>query len=153
METREEIISELNKLLTRNYDAEYGYREAVEDVKNPRLKTFFKAYVEQRYRFGHDLKGEILNLGGDPEKGKGTSLVGDIHRKWMDFKKAISSHSEDAILEECRRGEMVTWEDYNEALGLEDLPPTTRRLLKDHKEKIDEALYQLMELKAEYSEA
>lgn len=153
MDTRDRIVSQLNKLLTRNYDAEYSYREAAEDVKDARLKKFFKTYVEQRYHFGHDLKGEIKNLGGDYEKGMGTSIMGDLRRQWMNFKKAISSNNEEAMLEECRKGEMLTWEDYNEALGLEDLPPTTRMLLKNHKVKIDEALYQLMELKANFAEA
>lgn len=152
METRKEIVEKLNQLLTRNYDAEYGYRKAVEDVDDPKLKKFFKTYVEQRYRFGHDLKGEIKNLGGDPEKGKGTSTAGDLHRKWMDLKKAISSNSEEAILEECRKGEMTTWGDYNEVLAMQSLPPTTSSLLKNHKTKIDEAIFQLMELKVQYAE-
>lgn len=151
METRKEIIAKLNQLLTRNYDAEKGYKEAAEDVEDPKLKKFFKTYVEQRYRFGHDLKGEIRNLGGDFEKGKGTSVSGDLHRKWMNLKKAIASNSEEAIVEECRKGEMTTWEDYNEALGLQDLPPTTSSLLRDHKTKIDEAVFQLMELKMQYT--
>lgn len=151
MATRDKVIKKLNELLTRNYDAEYGFKEAAEDVKDPKLKKVFKTYVEQRYRFGHDIKGEIKNLGGDPEKAKGTSVAGDIHRKWMDLKKAISSNNEESIIEECRRGEMVTWGDYNEALGMEDLPPTTQSILENHKRKIDEALYDLVELKNDYA--
>ncbi|UII31323.1 PA2169 family four-helix-bundle protein [Fulvivirga ulvae] len=151
METRKEIIEKLTQLLTRNYDAENGYREAVEDVDDPKLKKFFKTYVEQRYKFGHDLKGEIKNLGGDAGKGKGTSVTGDLHRKWMSLKKAISSNNEEAILEECRKGEMTIWGDYNEALAINDLPPSTNSLLRNHKTKIDEAIFQLMELKAEYA--
>lgn len=140
------IIDKLNHLIKRNYDAEYGYKDAVEDVNDPQLQTMFKAYEEQRYRFGHELKGEIQNLGGEVNK-KGTTLAGDIHRKWMDLKAAISNHNEEAILEECRRGEMTSWEDYNEALSLENLPASTYMILKDHKAKIDESLYQIMELK------
>lgn len=151
MSTKDKVLKKLNELLTRNYDAEYGYKEAAEDVKDPKLKKVFKTYVEQRYKFGHDIKGEIMNLGGDPEKAKGTSVAGDIHRKWMDLKKTITSHNEEVILEECRRGEMVTWQDYNEVLGLEDLPPTTRTVLEDHKRKIDEAIYDIMELKSDYA--
>ncbi|ELR73903.1 hypothetical protein C900_00067 [Fulvivirga imtechensis AK7] len=151
MSTRDKVLKKLNELLTRNYDAEYGYKEAVKDIKDSKLKKVFKTYVEQRNRFGHDIKGEIANLGEDPEKAKGTSVAGDIHRKWMNLKKVISSNNEEAILEECRRGEMVTWQDYNEALALEDLPPTTMTLLEDHKRKIDEALYDIMELKSDYA--
>lgn len=151
MATREEVLKKLNELLTRNYDAEYGYKEATEDVKDPRLQKVFKTYVEQRYRFGHDIKGEILNLGGNPEKAKGTSVAGDIHRRWMNLKKAISGNNEETILEECRRGEMVSWQDYNEALAIKDLPPGTRIILEDHKKKIDEAIYDIMELKNDYA--
>ena len=77
--------------------------------------------------------------------------MGDLHRKWMDLKTAISSNSEEAILEECRKGEMTTWGDYNEVLAMQDLPPTTSSLLKNHKTKLDEAILQLMELKTQYA--
>ncbi|UII25208.1 PA2169 family four-helix-bundle protein [Fulvivirga maritima] len=140
------IIDKLNHLIKRNYDAEYGYKDAAENVEDGELKVLFKAYAEQRYQFGHDLKGEIENLGGQVKK-DGTSIAGDIHRKWMDFKAAVSSQDGESMLEEGRKGEMVSWEDYNEALGLEDLPASTYILLKDHKAKIDESLYQIMELK------
>lgn len=151
MDTRKEIIDKLNHLVTRNYDAEYGYKEAVEDIQDPKLKTFFKTNAEQRYHFGHDLKGEIKNLGGDPGKGKGTSVAGDLHRKWMNLKKAITNNNEEAILEECRKGEMTSWEDYNAALAMKDLAPTTRAVLENHKTKIDEALHQIMDLKLQYA--
>ncbi|MBL3655662.1 ferritin-like domain-containing protein [Fulvivirga sediminis] len=143
------IIDKLNHLIKRNYDAEYGYKYATENVDNGELKTMFKAYTEQRYQFGHDLKGEIENLGGEVTK-KGTSVAGDIHRKWMDLKAAVTSNESESMLEECRKGEMVSWEDYNQALSLEDLPASTYMLLKDHKAKIDECLYQIMELKDKY---
>lgn len=141
------IISTLNTLLTRNYDSEKGYHKAAEHVKDPDLRRLMEIYADQRYHFGHDIKGEIKTLGGELDKGD--SIAGKAHRTWMDIKAALSSDDDETMLEEAIKGEKKAINDYRDALK-EDLPDNTRRILNDHLSKIEESLYQIQELEQQY---
>lgn len=138
------VIEKLNDLLEKNYDTEEGFKSAAEEVKNVKLKAFFEEKAKQRYDFGHELKTEISNFGGKPDKG--TSVTGDIHRAWMDLKSALSFDEEEEVLEEAIRGEKVALEEYNEAINEKDLPPSTANLLLKHRNAIEKTLQQVKEL-------
>ncbi|NJW53039.1 ferritin-like domain-containing protein [Salinimicrobium oceani] len=138
MSTTKEMAEQLNELLEKNYDSEKGFKNAAEDVKNSRLKSYFEQKAQQRYDFGHELKSEIRNLGEDPDKG--TSLKGDAHRAWMDLKTAFSSDNEEAVLEEAIRGEKVAVEDYNKIINNAELPPSTVNLLIKQRNAIERTL-------------
>ncbi len=109
-----EVIDILNDLITKNYDAEEGYKEVAEMTDNPSLKAFFFSRSQQRYDFGHELKAEIKRLGGDIEKG--TSILADMHRAWISLKDAFSSNNEEGALEEAIRGEENALKNYDEAI-------------------------------------
>lgn len=141
MKDREDLISDLNELLERNYDAIEGYRNASEDVKQAELKSFFSDYVAQRSSFGQEIQREIISLGGKP-KSKG-SAVGGLHRTWMDIKTALSSDKEEAVLEECITGEKAAVKNYESILKDHDVPASLRTVLETHKREISEALRKL----------
>lgn len=147
--SNEKLVDKLNELLAKNYDAESGYKNASEDVEDAELKSFFRSYSEQRYSFGHDIKAEIRALGGTPEKG--TEVKGDIHRRWMDLRSALSSNEEETVLKECIRGENAALEEYNEMLEYPTLPATTREIITRHANGIREAINSLQKLEKEYS--
>ena len=136
-----EVTEKLNDLLEKNYDAEKGFKEAADDVKNEKLKAFFREKAQQRYDFGHELKAEISNFGGTPDKG--TSVKGDIHRAWMDLKSALTSDKEEEVLEEAIRGEKAALEEYNEAINEKELPPSTANLLIKHRNAIERTLQEV----------
>ena len=138
MSDSKNIAERLNGLLEKNYDSEKGYKEAADDVKNPRLKEFFTERAKQRYDFGHELKAEIKNFGETPDKG--TSLKADAHRVWMNLKSAVSGDNEEAVLEEAIRGEKAAVEDYNEAIKNWGLPPSTENLLIKQRNAIERSL-------------
>jgi uncharacterized protein (TIGR02284 family) len=144
------IIDHLNKLITRNYDAEKGYLNAAKLVDDASLKHLFKTYAEQRYKFGHDVKGEIKAMGGEVDKG--SSILGDMHRTWMKLRDAVTKHSEEEILDECVRGEEVALADYREVLNEENLPETTKMIVDNHVAGVEECLYQIKELQKNYEQ-
>lgn len=144
MKATQKQIDELNDLLTRNYDAEKGFALAAEEVKDQALQDFFKVYSKQRNKFGHDIKDQIVALGGKVDKG--TSIAGDIHRGWMDLKGLLTGHDEDAIINECIRGESVALEDYKRVMEDESLDKDTRILVRSHHTKIQEAVSKIKEL-------
>jgi uncharacterized protein (TIGR02284 family) len=139
--------SVLNKLLTRNYDAEKGFKTAAENTKNPSLKSYFQRNSQMHYDFGHQLKSEISKIGGSPDKG--SSVAGDAHRGWMDLKASVSSDNDEAILEECERGQKKALNDYEDALSNID-DTTVTSTLSQQKAKIAESVNELkrMEEKA-----
>lgn len=116
-----EQIDELNDILAKSYDAEKGYKEAVEEVENAELKRIFSEYAQQRYDFGHQIKEEIRALGGEVDKGD--TLASKVHRAWMDIRSAFTGNDESAILKEAIRGEKNALSNYEDSL--EDMPITS----------------------------
>lgn len=136
-DTQGEILDQLNKLLTRSRDAEKGYSEAAENVKDTELKSLFTAQSQQRAGFAQELDREIRAIGGDPDNG--TSLVADLHRAWINIKSAFSSDDDKAVVQECSRGDQEALDNYNTVLQETDLLASTRQLLLNQKEKIETA--------------
>lgn len=127
MKFTEKISNNLNELLTKNYDAEAGYKLAEENVKDNTLKEYFGRKAKERYDFGHQIKNEMKVYGESPDKG--TSVAGDAHRLWMNVKSTLSKNSEEAVLEETIRGEKNAIEEYQSILNNPNLPPTTEAIL------------------------
>ena len=142
------VIDALNKLIATNYDAERGYKESAEDVTDSRLKSWFKEYAQQRYDFGHEIKAEISQLGGEIEKG--TTLAADVHRMWIDIKAAIAGNNNEAVIEEVIRGENEAIERYDEVLASTTLPATTRTVVARQKSQIEAALGKVRELQSAF---
>ena len=131
---KQELNDKLNLLIARNYDAEKGFKEAMEDVNDEMLKQYFNINASQRYDFGHELKEEIKKENGEIEKG--STLLGDAHRAWMDVKSMIAGNDTEAILEECKRGEEKAINDYEEVLSETELTPSARKVVQQQREQI-----------------
>ena len=141
---QEKEVALWNQLIKRNYDAEYGYKEAAERSEDPTLKAFFQTKVEERYKFGHDIKPFIALDGGEPNKG--TSIVGDIHRQFMKIKDLVTGADDTAIIEECIRGEKVALEDYEKAIADEYTGPATKDTLRMHATAIRNSIERLEQM-------
>ena len=138
MKYTEEISNKLNELLVKNYDAEKGYLNAIDNVNNDRLKMFFKRRASERSEFAKELRTEILCYDEVPEDSG--SFKGTLHRNWMSLKSLFSSNNEEAILEEVIRGEEASLEEYNEILKDRNLPPSIDALLIKQKNAIQAAI-------------
>lgn len=146
-----DIADAINDLITVNYDSERGYKEAAEDVTDARLKSWFKEYAQQRYDFGHELKAELSQVGGTPDKG--TSVGADIHRIWIDLKSAVAGNDEKAVINECIRGEKNAIERYDKVLEHESLPASTRTVVARQRNQIQAALGKVEGLKTTFASA
>ena len=138
MNFTEKISNQLNELLIKNYDAEKGYLNAIENVESDRLKMFFKRRASERSTFAKELRTEILQYGQIPTDSG--SFKGTMHRNWMSLKATFSSNNDEAILEEAIRGEEVSLEEYNALIMERNLPPSIDRLLLKHKKAIQSAI-------------
>lgn len=108
------VISTLNGLIETCKDGQNGFKTASEGVERSELKTVFYEFAQQRSEFSGVLQGLVRSLGGDPESGGSMSAA--IHRGWMDIKSLVTGKDEEAILNECERGEDYAKEAYTDAL-------------------------------------
>lgn len=136
----DKVVRLLNDLITKNYDAETGYKEAAEKIENSSLKTYFEQQAQNRYDFGHQIKVLIAKYGGEPEKG--TSVAGDLHRVWISIRDEFTN-GDHAIYAEAIRGEEAFSEEYGEMLHDEVLPQDVRDLVQTQKNSVDRALASL----------
>lgn len=124
--TDDDIISTLNGLITTSKDGENGYRKAAEDVSDPQMRESFLASSQACANAARELQDLVRAHGGMPEAG-GT-LMGAIHRGWVDLRSALSGRDDHAILAEVERGEEAARQNYADALRHE-LPDSVRAVI------------------------
>src|SRR3989338_2153213 len=137
-------ISVLNDLIETSKDGEAGFRTCAEDVKNVELKSLFTKRAGECATAAEELQAMVLGFGGAPEND--TSVAGDLHRRWVDLKSLVSGKDEEAILNECERGEDVAKKRYAEALKNE-LPLNVRELVQRQYEGVLRNHYQIKALR------
>lgn len=136
----DKVVSLLNDLLTKNYDAEKGYKEVAEKTEHGTLRSYFEGQAQNRYDFGHQIKALISKYGGEPNKG--TSIAGDLHRTWLAIRDAFTN-GDSAIYAEAIRGEEAFSSEYGEMLTDEILPQDVKDLVQTQKNSVDKALASL----------
>ena len=111
----DKIIESLNHLIAIANDGKCGYENAAKDVKDLTLKELFTQYSSERASMVQELKNEVKNLGGDPEK-NGDNL-GALHRAWMDITAGVTSGDRADVLRSCITGEEAALKAFNEELA------------------------------------
>jgi uncharacterized protein (TIGR02284 family) len=124
---KDKVISTLNDLIETCKDGEQGFRSCAEDISDAQMKNFFTSRAQTCTTAAAELQEMVISLGGDPET-RG-SASGAVHRRWVDIKSAITGKDDEAILNECERGEDVAVKSYRTALEKE-LPPDIRAMVE-----------------------
>ena len=119
----DDIISTLNDLIETSKDGEEGFRTCAEDAMGLQLKTLFTNRSQRCAAATRELQAMVRSLGGDPNTDG--SFSGTLHRRWIDIKSAILDKNNEAILNECERGEGMALRSYQSALAKE-LPTLVR---------------------------
>ncbi|MFV8225842.1 ferritin-like domain-containing protein [Christiangramia aquimixticola] len=133
-----DLVHNLTDLLEKNYDAEKGYKKAIEHSNNPHLKQFLKDQAVQRNHFATELDKQLHLLNEHPgEKG---SAMGAMHRFWMNFKTTFTKNDDEAILEECLRGEKASLKEYDAKLKNKFLPTEISEMFKGHRSRISQTV-------------
>jgi uncharacterized protein (TIGR02284 family) len=145
-----EVVSILNELIETCENGIHGFKTASEAVENPSAKALFASRLPNIMRGESELKAEVRRLGGDPEQ-RGT-IVGAIHRGWIDLKSAVTGKNEEAIVMECERGEEHAAHVYEDALQ-KDLPFDTRAIIERQYRGVVENLERVRALSSDASTA
>ena len=124
MKKENEVIDDLIETLK---DGQEGFKQAAEGVNDPKLKSLFLDYSQQRSRFAAALQSEARRH-GDSEPETSSSATGAMHRGWINLKSAMTGGDEHAVLAECERGEDSAVEQYKKALE-DGLTPAAQELV------------------------
>lgn len=127
VENTKDVIEVLNDLIETSKDGEAGFRTCADDAERLELKNLFTKRAEECGKAAAELQSIVVQLGGKPEDS--TSVSGDLHRRWVDIKSAITGKDDQAVLNECERGEDVAKKSYKRALE-KDLPPEIRQVVQ-----------------------
>jgi uncharacterized protein (TIGR02284 family) len=147
MKDSKKLTADLNLLLARNNDAHKGYVETAANVARADVKKWMHSYSVQRARFCEELKIEIKSLGGNPDDS--TSILGEIHRVWIDLKGNASESDTESMLVECERGETEAFNNYGKVISEHPgMPSSTRKMLERHQRRIKEALTEIKMMSA-----
>jgi uncharacterized protein (TIGR02284 family) len=123
----DKIIATLNELIETSKDGEKGFALAAKDTREAELGGVFKQSEESCRAAAVELQGQVRLLGGNAEEAG--SIKAAAHRSWISIKSALSSRDDQAILEECERGEDYAKARYADALKL-DLPEPARSVVE-----------------------
>lgn len=131
--SNDDVISTLNNLIETCKDGQTGFKEAAEGVERSDLKSLFFEFSQQRAQFAGELQSLVQSLGGDPENSG--SMAGVLHRGWINIKSAVTGKDDEAILNECERGEDVAKDAYKTALE-SNLPSNVLQTVQSQYESI-----------------
>ena len=120
-------IDTLNTLIATTLDSMKGYRDASEDsaTKNAAL---FSEMASERSKVASDLQTQVRALGGDPEDD--SSILGALHRGFMNLKDMVTGQDEAAIVNEVERGEDYIKGKFETALNDGNLSAASRSVVE-----------------------
>src|SRR5690349_16675050 len=108
-------ITILNSLIETLKDGQQGFHEASQEVEAPELKSVLTEYSQQRANYAAELQ-HLAKALGEPSPTTTGSVMGAIHRGWIELKAAVATRNAYAILSECKRGEDSAVSEYEKAL-------------------------------------
>ena len=134
----------VNDLIETCRDGARGFQNAATLVKDPALEALLLDLADKRFAVAAELEPHAQRLGGEAAA-QGTAKAA-LHRGWMDLKSVLTSHDDQAVMTEVRRGDAVSLRVFEQALG-GPLPPSIRdrieeqqrRMRADH-DRIEEAM-------------
>jgi uncharacterized protein (TIGR02284 family) len=105
----------LSDLIEINNDRVAGFEKAAEDLEatDVDLKAIFHKLAGESSSNASELRS-MASANADTDTG--TSVLGAIHRAWIDVKATFSGHDRKSVLQECERGEDAIKKAYKSAL-------------------------------------
>ena len=133
-----EAIELLERLLSVCKDGQEGFRCASADATTPELKQRLMQFSEQRSEFATELRRIADELGG-LELEEHSTMVGDLHRAWLNMRTVLAVQDDQSVLTECARGEEHALDVYQQVLANPDLPSEMRGTVEQQRTAIQQA--------------
>ncbi|RYG31791.1 MAG: PA2169 family four-helix-bundle protein [Chitinophagaceae bacterium] len=129
METQTKTAAVLNDLIEINNDRADGFDRAAKDIndENIDLKAMFEKFSAGSRTNVTELAGLVGKQGEDPDTGN--TILGSLHKAWIDIKATFGGSDRHSILAECERGEDAIKKAYKDALQENELGEEVRNVL------------------------
>lgn len=144
-----DTASILNDLIKISKDGEQGFQAAAEDTSTEDLKNIFLERAEECSHAVQELQQQVAKMNVEPEDSG--SILGALHRGWMNVKSVITGRDDHAILEECERGEDVAKATYSKALN-QNLPEDIRDMVQQQYEGVIKNHDLIRDLRDQYAD-
>jgi uncharacterized protein (TIGR02284 family) len=119
-------IVTLSELLAVTRDGENGFVTCAEHVRSDSLRQVFVSRAGRHAVAAAELRGLIGQLGGDPAmRGR---VFSASRRGWMTLPASLTQNDDEALVDECERGEDHALEVYRNALD-DHLPEFVRQVI------------------------
>ena len=137
MENQSNVIEVLNDLIQINNDRADGFDKAAKDVdeQNIDLRANFEKFATQSRKNVTELTGLVAAKGERADNGN--TILGTLHRAWIDIKASFGGSDRHSILAECERGEDAIKKSYKDALQQNELGEDVRKVLLSQQEEIE----------------
>lgn len=139
----EQVNETLEELIETCQEGIKSYRDAAEHIVHPDLKTILYRLSQQRALFEAELKDDMRDMGGNPDKNT-SDMKGTLQQIWMNFKAGLHGEDTNAILNECKKIESSAMRSYEDALAKE-LPGYIKERVEQQYKLIRGAYDQLVE--------
>lgn len=147
---KREIKKAFNELLIRLEDSRLGYLRIANTTDIEPLQKWMKEYAQTREELRDEIQIELIKMKEIPEID--SSLLGAIHRKWIEFKLDILKDSPVSIISEIERGCNYLLNDYHKILKSINMETKHRDLLSSQRRLIEKELSSLKNLKEHLEE-
>ena len=127
MASNDDVIDTLNDLLEACRDGEYGFAACADHTSSTDLRELLLRHAGECRTAGLELQTLIRQLGGEADEGG--SVSGALHRGWVSVRGTLGGYSDQAMLDECERGEDAAVASYRKALRT-NLPTAIRNVVE-----------------------
>ena len=137
MENQEKTVEVLKDLIEINNDRADGFDKASSDLSDENIDlkaTFDKLSSDSRTNVT-ELAGLVGRNGENPDTGN--TVLGTLHRAWIDIKASFGGDDRHSILAECERGEGAIKKAYRDALQENELGENVRSVLLKQQDGIN----------------
>ncbi|GLR15723.1 PA2169 family four-helix-bundle protein [Portibacter lacus] len=143
-----EIRSVLQDLIIRLKDAEEGFTTIANGTRDVKLEKWCRKFAEDRHEMHSELEEYSQSLSGDPTVK--TSILGEMHRLFINFKLNFVDSDIPGLVDEIERGASKLLKDYENALASVELPTDILSTFISHKTVIEVELERMLEMKKNY---
>lgn len=110
-----EVLATLQDLIRINIDAAKGFDEAADNIEIQSISEMFRQLAIERTANSNELARFVES--NQTEAVDSGSILGAIHRAWIDLRSAVSGGDAYAILSEAERGEDRIKKAYEDAIA------------------------------------
>jgi len=129
-------VSTLVGLVQACRDGERGYLHAAKDTHDEGYRVIFERYAKERASFADALVKPLQRFGVSAEL-SGT-MLGAVHREWLDASATLARGNPRAILRECERGDEAAMRLYAAAMHT-GLPPDVQEIVQAQRDSLRSA--------------